>query len=170
MILRPRKFRRKNRQKARRRLVGLRSKLSFGEVGVQLLQPMWVNGRQISRLKILIRRGTKRAATTRRRVKVNLFPNLPVTRKVAGSRMGKGKGKLAGWVSQTRSGVTVVEYRSLRVGGATYFGDQLRYRLPVRSALVWRDRDRDYTNLYTSSRMKARERSMRAFIDCGDEI
>ena len=121
MILRPRKFRRKNRQKSRRRLVGSYSSLSFGEMGVQLLQPMWVNGRQISRLKILIRRGTKRAATTRRKVKVNLFPNLPVTRKVAGSRMGKRKGKLAGWVSRTRAVCALSESqraRALRISTA----------------------------------------------------
>jgi ribosomal protein L16/L10AE len=84
--------------------------------------------------------------------------------------MGKGKGKLAGWVSQARAGTTVVEYRLLRQGRATYYGTQIRYRLPVQSTLVWRDRDRDYINSYTSSRMKGVERPMRSFKDGGDEI
>ena len=52
--------------------------------------------------------------------------------------MGKGKGKLKGWFSQTPPSVTFVEYKNLRVGRSKYFLLQLSYKLPVRSRLIYR--------------------------------
>ena len=47
--------------------------------------------------------------------------------------MGKGKGKLAGWVGQLASGVNIFEFKNLRPGRAIYFMKQIQYRLPVKS-------------------------------------
>jgi ribosomal protein L16/L10AE len=54
-----------------------------------------------------------------------------MTKKVAGSRMGKGKGKLAGWVAQLAPGVNMFELKNMRPGRAKYFFKQVTYRLPV---------------------------------------
>jgi hypothetical protein len=51
--------------------------------------------------------------------------------------MGKGKGKLKGWFSQTPPSITLVEYKNLRVGRSDYFLTQLSYRIPVRSRLIY---------------------------------
>ena len=61
------------------------------------------------------------------------FPHIPISKKVAGSRMGKGKGKLATWVSELSAGVILFEVKNLRPGRANYFINQLRFRLPVKS-------------------------------------
>jgi large subunit ribosomal protein L16 len=60
-----------------------------------------------------------------------------MTKKVAGSRMGKGKGKLAGWVAQLSPGVNMFELKNLRPGRANYFFKQVAYRLPVKSKLLY---------------------------------
>ena len=50
--------------------------------------------------------------------------------------MGKGKGKLAGWVSQLSPGVTMFEFRNLRPGRARYYYEQVAHRLPVKSSFT----------------------------------
>ena len=52
--------------------------------------------------------------------------------------MGKGKGKLAGWVAQLSPGVTMFEFKNLRTGRARYYYEQVAYRLPVKSSFVKR--------------------------------
>ena len=50
--------------------------------------------------------------------------------------MGKGKGKLAGWVAQLSPGVTMFEFKNLRTGRALYYYEQVAHRLPVKSSFV----------------------------------
>lgn len=50
--------------------------------------------------------------------------------------MGKGKGKLAGWVAQLSPGTTMFEFKNLRTGRATYYYEQIAHRLPVKSSFV----------------------------------
>lgn len=69
--------------------------LIYGQVGLVLLQPLRLNSRKIFRLKLFLKKAARRSDQTQRRVLVNAFPHLPVTKKPAGSRMGKGKGRLS---------------------------------------------------------------------------
>jgi large subunit ribosomal protein L16 len=97
MLLRPRKFVFKNRHKNRNPFT--RSKvnnLSFGDTGLQVLQPLNITAKRLFRIKMQIKKGSRRVDKTSRKVWLNAFPHLPLTKKVAGSRMGKGKGKLKG--------------------------------------------------------------------------
>jgi large subunit ribosomal protein L16 len=96
MSLRPRKFTFKNRHKRRSLINFKKTTLSYGNFGLRILQPLWVNSKQVFRYKLFIKKSARRADKTSRKVWFNLFPHLPLTRKVEGSRMGKGKGKLAG--------------------------------------------------------------------------
>lgn len=96
LVLQPRKFKYKHRQKLRRILFSTNSsKLVYGQVGLVLLQPLRLNSRKIFRLKLFLKKAARRGDQTQRKVLVNAFPHLPVTKKPAGSRMGKGKGKLS---------------------------------------------------------------------------
>mgnify|MGYP002003169040 CR=1 FL=1 len=136
MSLRPRKFTFKNRHKRRSLINFKKTTLSYGNFGLRILQPLWVNSKQVFRYKLFIKKSARRADKTSRKVWFNLFPHLPLTRKVEGSRMGKGKGKLAGWVAQLAPGVNMFEFKNLRPGRAKYYFQQVQYRLPVRAALI----------------------------------
>jgi large subunit ribosomal protein L16 len=135
MSLRPNKFKFKNRHKNRKVLNSRKENLLYGHFALRILQPLWVTGKQIFRYKIFLKKAVKRSDKTSRKIWFNLFPHLPLSKKIAGSRMGKGKGKLSGWVGQLSSGVNIFEIKNVRPGRATYFVNQIRYRLPVKSEL-----------------------------------
>lgn len=136
MVLRPRKFIYKSKFKRRLFKTGINSNLSYGHIGLKVLQPLQFNSKQLFRLKILVKKSAKKSDKTRKHVWLNTFPHLPLTRKVAGSRMGKGKGKLSGWVSRTTSGINLVEFYNLRHGKAMYYCKQVKHRLPVKSRVI----------------------------------
>lgn len=136
MVLRPRKFIYKSKFKRRLFKFSINSPLSYGHIGLKVLQPLQFNSKQLFRLKILVKKSAKKSDKTRKHVWLNTFPHLPLTRKVAGSRMGKGKGKLSGWVSRTPSGINLVEFYNLRHGKALYYCKQVKHRLPVKSRVI----------------------------------
>ena len=96
LLLRPRTFDYKSLYKKRKIVTFKKAELNYGQYGLRILQPLWVSGKQIFRYKLFLKKAAKRADKTSRKVWFNLFPHLPLTRKVEGSRMGKGKGKLVG--------------------------------------------------------------------------
>ena len=96
MILQPRKFKYKLRQKVRSMPIFSRKlKLNFGQAGLVLLKPLRFNSKHIFRLKLFIKKAARRSDNTKRKVWFNAFPHLPLTKKIIGARMGKGKGKLS---------------------------------------------------------------------------
>lgn len=128
----------KNRHKNRNPFIRARANnLIFGDAGLQLLQPLNITAKRLFRIKMQLKKGSRRVDKTSRKVWLSAFPHLPLTKKVAGSRMGKGKGKLKGWFSQTPPSITLVEYKNLRVGRSDYFLKQLSHRLPVKSRLIY---------------------------------
>ena len=133
MSLRPNKFKFKNRHKSRSIVLPKPKKLLYGHFALRTLQPLWVTGKQIFRYKIFLKKSVKRSDKTSRKIWFNLFPHLPLSKKVSGSRMGKGKGKLAGWVGQLSPGINIFEFKNLRPGRAVYFIKQIQHRLPVKS-------------------------------------
>lgn len=70
-----------------------------------------------------------------------------MTKKVAGSRMGKGKGKLNDWYSKLSYGKVLLEYKNLRRGRSVYFLRQLKYRLPAKIKMVETTRMVRYSQL-----------------------
>ena len=129
MLLRPRKFKYKNLSKRRSFRFSIKTNLLFGHTGLLLLQPLRLNAKQMFRYKLFLKKAAKRSDKTLRRAWFNLFPHLPISRKVAGSRMGKGKGKLAGWSSEVPAGVFLFELKNLRRGRALYFCNQMSHRV-----------------------------------------
>ena len=109
------------------------AKLTYSNIGLQILQPLRLNNKHIFRIKLFLKKSSRRADKTSRTVWFNLFPHLPLSKKVEGSRMGKGIGKLAAWVVELPSGLNIFEFKNLRFGRAQYFIKQISYKLPVKS-------------------------------------
>ena len=81
------------------------TRLAFGEFGIQALEPGWLTNRQIEAARIAMTRHIKRGG----RVWINVFPDKPVTKKPAETRMGKGKGSPEGWVAVVKPGRVMFE-------------------------------------------------------------
>lgn len=81
------------------------SNISFGEFGLKALEPGWVTSRQIEAARIAINRHAKRGC----KVWIRIFPDKPITKKPAETRMGKGKGALEYWVAVVKPGRMLYE-------------------------------------------------------------
>ena len=78
--------------------------LAFGEYGIQALEPGWLTARQIEAARIAMTRAIKRGG----KVWINVFPDKPVTKKPAETRMGSGKGNPEFWVAVVKPGPCAV--------------------------------------------------------------
>jgi len=109
------------------------SQISFGEFGLQALEPGWVSARQIE----AARRAIVRALRRRGKIWIRIFPDKPVTRKAAETRMGKGKGNVEYWVAVVKPGRIMFE-----VGGgltADVAQEALRhaqYKLAIKTKII----------------------------------
>lgn len=136
LLFRPRRFKHKNVQKNRRFRFYTCCKLQYGQYGLKIMHPMRLTNSHVFRHKLFLKKGSRRSEDTYRRVWFNIFPHIPLTRKVAGSRMGKGKGKLDTWVAQVSPGVIIFEFKNLRSGRAKYFLKQIALKIPTKSRLI----------------------------------
>ncbi|MDF1565005.1 MAG: 50S ribosomal protein L16 [Deltaproteobacteria bacterium] len=81
------------------------SDLSFGDYGLQALEPGWITARQIEAARVAVTRHIKRGG----KVWIRLFPDKPITKKPAEVRMGKGKGAVEGYVAVVKPGKILYE-------------------------------------------------------------
>ncbi|MDR3258802.1 MAG: 50S ribosomal protein L16 [Fusobacteriaceae bacterium] len=79
--------------------------VTFGEYGLQALEPSWISNKQIEACRVVINRTFKREG----KVYIRIFPDKPITARPAGVRMGKGKGNVEGWVAVVRPGRVLFE-------------------------------------------------------------
>ena len=85
------------------------STIAFGEFGLQAMQPAWVTSRQIEAARVAITRTIKRGG----KVWIRIFPDKPVTKKPAETRMGKGKGAPEFWVAVIKPGRVMFEIEGI---------------------------------------------------------
>jgi large subunit ribosomal protein L16 len=107
----------KYRKQMRGRMKGRASRgtaVTFGDYGLQALEPGWVTARQIE----AARRALVRYMRRRGKVWIRVFPDKPVTRKPAETRMGKGKGSVDNWVAVVKPGRILFEISGLPEQGA----------------------------------------------------
>jgi len=98
-MLMPSKVKYRKQQRGRMRGTAMRgSDLSFGEYGLQAVEPGWLTARQIEAGRVAIQRHVKRGG----KLWIRVFPDKPITKKPAETRMGKGKGAPEGWVCVIR--------------------------------------------------------------------
>ncbi len=103
------------------------AELAFGEYGLKALEPGWITSRQIEAARIAIMRHIKRAG----RVWIRIFPDKPITKKPAETRMGKGKGNPEYWVSVVRPGRILYEMDGVPRKIATEAFRLASYKLPI---------------------------------------
>ena len=105
-MLMPKRVKYRKQQRGRMRGKAYRgSAVAFGEFGLQALEPAWVTNRQIEAARVALTRSLKRGG----KVWIRVFPDKPVTKKPAETRMGKGKGNPEEWVAVVKPGRILYE-------------------------------------------------------------
>jgi large subunit ribosomal protein L16 len=106
MPLAPKRTKYRKQMKGRRNGLAYRgSNLAFGEFGLQTLDPAWLDSRQIEAARVAITRHIKRGG----KLWIRVFPDKPISKKPAETRMGKGKGNPEFWVAVVRPGRVLFE-------------------------------------------------------------
>jgi large subunit ribosomal protein L16 len=139
-MLMPRKV--KHRKTQRGRLTGQAkggTLVSFGEYGIQALEPGWVSARQIEAARIAMTRHVKRGG----KVWIRIFPDKPVTAKPAETRMGSGKGNPEFWVAVVKPGRMLFELGGVdeELGRAAM--ERAIQKLPIKARFVVRARQEE---------------------------
>ena len=111
--------------------------LCFGHAGLIITKSLFINSKKMFRLKIFLKKSARKTDKTSRRVWINTFPHIPLTKKVIGSRMGKGKGKLSIWYNRLSIGVIFIELKNLRKGRSIYFLKQTQNKLKSKSKIIF---------------------------------
>src|SRR5215210_3399470 len=111
--------------------------VAFGDFGLQALEPSWVTNRQIEAARIAMTRYIKRGG----KVWINLFPDKPVTKKPAETRMGKGKGSPETWVAVVKPGRVMFELAGVPEPLAKEALRLAGNKLSVKSKIVKREAD-----------------------------
>jgi large subunit ribosomal protein L16 len=85
------------------------SSLVFGDIGLRAIEPAWVQSRQIEAARVAINRHVKRGG----KMWIRIFPDKPITKKPAETRMGKGKGAPESWVAVVKPGRIIFELEGI---------------------------------------------------------
>ena len=109
--------------------------ISFGEYGIQALEPGWLTARQIEAARIAMTRSIKRGG----KVWINVFPDKPVTKKPAETRMGSGKGNPEFWVAVVRPGRILFELSFPNEELAKSALEKAIQMLPIKARVITRD-------------------------------
>jgi large subunit ribosomal protein L16 len=109
--------------------------VSFGDYGLQALEPAWITARQIEAARRAIVRHVRR----RGRYWIRIFPDKPVTVKPAETRMGKGKGAVDHWVAVVKPGRVMFELGGVSEELAREAMKLAAYKLPIKCQFVMRE-------------------------------
>jgi len=108
--------------------------VSFGEFGLKALEPGWISSRQIEAARIAISRSMSRTG----KYWIRIFPDKPITKKPAETRMGKGKGAPEGWVAVVKPGRVMFELSGIPFETAKEAFRLAGHKLPIKTKLVER--------------------------------
>ena len=111
------------------------SALAFGEIGLQALESGWVTSRQIEAARIALTRQIKRGG----KVWIRIFPDKPITKKPAETRMGAGKGNVEGYVAVVKPGRILYEMQGVTDEVALEALRLAAFKLPIKTKVVRRD-------------------------------
>ncbi len=108
--------------------------LTFGEYGLQALEPCWMTSRQIEAARRAIVRHVKRGG----KLWIRVFPDKPVTAKPAETRMGGGKGAVDHWVAVVKPGRVIFEISGIQEDAAREAMRLASHKLPIRTRFLSR--------------------------------
>jgi len=137
-MLMPKKVKYRKMQKGRMNGKAYRgSAVSFGEFGLKAIEPGWISSRQIEAARVAITRHAKRGC----KVWIRVFPDKPITKKPAETRMGKGKGTPEYWVAVVKPGRILYEMSGVTEETAKEAMRLASHKLPVATRFVKRDEE-----------------------------
>ena len=135
-MLAPKKVKWRKMQKGRRKGTAWRgSSLAFGDYGLQTVDRGWLAAREIEAARVALTRAIKRGG----RVWVRVFPDKPLTKKPAETRMGKGKGNPEEWVAPVKAGRMLYEMEGVTNKVAHEALRLAAHKLPVATRVVVRE-------------------------------
>ena len=108
--------------------------VSFGEFGLKALEPGWVTSRQIESARVAISRAMSRTG----KLWIRIFPDKPITKKPAETRMGKGKGAPEDWVAVVKPGRVMFELSGVTTEMAKEALRRAGHKLPIKTKFVER--------------------------------
>ena len=106
--------------------------LHFGEFGLQAKEGAWITANQIEAARIAMTRYMKRGG----KVWINIFPHMPLTKKPIGTRQGKGKGNVEGWVAVVKEGKIMFEIAGVTEEVAREALRLASHKLPIATRFV----------------------------------
>lgn len=134
-MLAPKRIKYRKQMKGRTRGLSHRGNtVAFGEYGLQTTEPGWITNRQIEAARVAMTRHIKRGG----KVWIRIFPDKPVTKKPAETRMGKGKGNPEFWVAVVRPGRMMFEVEGVPEDLARRAFELAAAKLPVKCRFVSR--------------------------------
>ena len=134
----PRKVKHRKQHRGRRAGVAKGgTKITFGDFGIQALEPGWLTNRQIEAARIAMTRKIKRGG----KVWINVFPDKPVTQKPAETRMGSGKGNPEKWVAVVKPGRILFELSGVPEPLAREAMRLAIHKLPMQARFVVRQEE-----------------------------
>jgi len=135
-MLQPRKVKHRKVQKGRLRGKAWRgNQVSFGDFGLQALGTGFITARQIEAARIAMTRHIKRGG----KVWIRLFPDKPISKKPAETRMGKGKGNPEAWVARVKRGRVLYELEGVEPSVAREALRLAAHKLPIPTRFVERE-------------------------------
>ena len=131
----PKKVKYRKQMRGRRRGKAQRgSKVSFGDYGLKVMECGWITDKQIEAGRVAMTRFVKRGG----KIWIRIFPDKPITKKPAETRMGKGKGAPEGWVAVVRPGKVIFEMEGVTEEIAKEALRLAAHKIPLRSSFVHR--------------------------------
>lgn len=111
------------------------NRITHGDYGIQALEPTYITNRQIESARIAINRHVKRGG----KVWINIFPDRPLTKKPAETRMGSGKGAVEWWVAPVKPGRIMFELAGVPESLAREAMRRAQHKLPMKTRFVVRE-------------------------------
>jgi large subunit ribosomal protein L16 len=135
-MLSPKRVKHRKVMKGRRRGQATRGNfLAFGDYGLQAQECGWLTAQQIEAARIAITRHVKRGG----QVWIRVFPDKPITKKPAETRMGKGKGSPEGWVAVVRPGLILYEMAGVEPAEAREAMRLAAHKLPIPTKFITKE-------------------------------
>ena len=128
----------KHRKQQRGRMSGQATRgatIAFGEYGLKAMEPQWITNRQIEAARVAITRHIKRSG----KLWIRVFPDKPITKKPAETRMGKGKGNPEYWVAVVKPGRVLFELEGVPADVARRALELAASKLPCKTKFVQRN-------------------------------
>jgi large subunit ribosomal protein L16 len=134
-MLMPKRTKHRKQQKGNMRGAAHRgSNIDFGEYALQALEPGRITARQIEAARVALTRHVKRGG----KIWIRVFPDKPITRKPAETRMGKGKGSPEYWVAVVKPGRILFELEGVSATLAREAMELARHKLPIKTRFIQR--------------------------------